>query len=478
MSTKALARNTALQIAGKTLATLFGLLTVAVLTRYLGTAGYGQLTIVLTFLSVFAVIVDFGLTLTTTQMISEHKAKEENLLGNLLSLRIISAILFLALAPIVAIFFPYDQIVKVAIAVGVLSYLFGSTSQMFIGVFQKRLVIGRFVLAELINRAAVLVGAAAAPLLGLDLIGIVWILVLGNALQLISIIAFARRYVRLRFRLNLTTWKEIISRSWPIGASIFFNLIYLRGDIVFLSLYRSEAEVGLYGAAYKVVDVVTAVPVMFMGLALPILIASWGGGVRAKFKEHMQSFLDFMTVAALPIAFGSIAVGPALMAFVAGDDFRESGEVLTVLGPAAAVVFFGALFGHAIVALNKQRVMLWGYLAVAVVTVVGYLIFIPIYGMWAAAWLTLISEVLITLLTFIVVSKVSGYRPKFKTVAIATGASIIMLLGLLIIPSVHVLVDVALGAIIYTIALVALGGPKPKDVIRLFLPEKPPISQP
>ena len=478
MSTNALAKNTAMQIAGKSLSTLFGLLTVAVLTRYLGAAGYGELTIALTFLSVFAVIVDFGLTLTTTQMISEHKAQEEKLLGNLLSLRIISAIAFLALAPVVALGFPYDPIVKVAIAVGAFSYLFGTTSQMLVGVFQKRLVIGRFVLAELLNRGAVLVGTIIAPLFDVGVVGIMWILVAGNALQLLSIFAFAGKYVQLRLQLQWSTWKEIISRSWPIGASIFFNLIYLRGDIVFLSLYRDAAEVGVYGAAYKVVDVVAAVPVMFMGLALPLLVATWSKGEKTDYKKQLQQFLDFLAIIALPIALGSIAVGPNLMELIAGPEFRASGEVLRLLGPAAAVVFFGSLFGHAIVSLNKQKPMTWGYLIVAVITVAGYLLFIPKHGMWAAAWWTLISEVLITAITMIVVMRVSRFRPKLKTVAIAALSALIMYAGLFIIPPTHVLFEVLMGALIYTVALVALGGPRPTQIAKLFLPEKPPISQP
>lgn len=478
MSTKALAKNTALQIVGKSLATLFGLLTVAVLTRYLGTAGYGQLTIALTFLSIFAVIVDFGLTLTTTQMISEHKAQEEALLGNLLSLRVISAVVFLALAPVAALAFPYDNVVKIAIAVGAFSYLFGTTSQMLVGVFQKRLVIGRFVIAELLNRGGVLLATVLAPAFGLGVVGIMWILVAGNAIQLIAILAFAGKYVKLRLQLKWQTWKEIIARSWPIGASIFFNLIYLRGDIVFLSLFRDEAEVGLYGAAYKVVDVVAAVPVMFMGLALPMLVVAWSSKKRKQYTTQLQQYLDFLAIIALPIAFGSISVGPELMELIAGPEFRASGEILRVLGPAAAIVFFGSLFGHAIVSVNKQKPMTWGYLAVAVLTVAGYLIFIPRHGMWAAAWLTLASEALITTVTLIVVMKVSSFRPKMKIPAIATLAAAIMFTGLYIFPITNVLIEIILGALIYTVSLVALGGPRPTDVAKLFLPEKPPISQP
>lgn len=479
MSTsKALAQNAALQIAGKATATILGVLTVAVLARYLGVEGYGQLTIILTFLSIFAVIVDFGLTLTTVQMISEKEANEEEILGNLMSLRIISAVLFLALAPVIALLFPYDDIIKMGIAIGAVSYLFGSTAQMMIGVFQKRLMMGRAVTAELLNRSLVFLGALFAPFFGLSLVGILMIFVVGNALQLLTILIFTSKLVKVGLKFNSKVWKTILIRSWPIGASIFFNLIYLRGDILFLSLYRSEAEIGIYGAAYKVVDVITVVPVMYMGLILPILIVKWSAKSKIDFNKFMQDTFDFMSVLALPFAFGAIAVGVPVMELIAGKEFSEAGLVLAVLGPAAAIVFFGAFFGHTIVAINKQKPMVWGYFAVAVLTVIGYMVFIPTHGIWAAAWMTLAAEVLITIVTAIVVIKVSKFKPKLLMLSRATLASLIMFGVLMLTPGLGAIIDVLLGVIVYGIALTALGGPKPRDIVKLFAPEKAPISLP
>jgi O-antigen/teichoic acid export membrane protein len=475
---KALAQNTALQIGGKMLATIFGVLTVVVLTRYLGTTGYGQLTIILSFISIFAVVVDFGLTLTTVQLISEKKADEEKLLGNLLSIRIISAVLFLSLAPVAALLFPYDEVVKIGIAVGAISYLFGTTASMLIGIFQKRLIIGRAVIAELINRALVLVGAFLAPHIGLSLEGIMWLFVIGNAAQLATTLYFSKKFVKLRFQFHLQTWKTIISRSWPIGASIFFNLIYLRGDILFLSLYRSDAEIGIYGAAYKVIDVITVVPVMYMGLILPILVTAWSAKKISTFKQTLQEAFDFFSILAIPLVFGTIALGTPVMKLIAGEAFAESGRVLAILGPAASIVFFGALFGHAIVGVNKQKPMTLGYALVAAITIAGYVLFIPEYGIWAAAWWTLIAEILITIITFIVVWRTSSFLPKMDMVFKALFSSIIMYIAIILLPELHALILVTIGSLIYFVALSALGGPKLKDAKALFLPEKPPIAQP
>ncbi|MFA6130827.1 MAG: flippase [Patescibacteria group bacterium] len=477
MDKTALARNTAIQSIGKMLGNIFGILAVAVLSRYLAPEGYGQLTIILTFLSVFAAIVDFGLTLTTVQMISEDKAEENKILGNLLTIRIISAVLFLSLAPVTALFFPYDHVIIIGIAVGAISYLFGTTSQMLVGVFQKRLIMHWTVLAELLNRLLVLVGACFAAKYDLGLVSIVWLFVFGNALQLLSILFFSRHHVTLRFRFHLATVKDIISRSWPIGASIFFNLIYLRGDIIFLSLFRSNAEVGIYGAAYKVVDVITTIPVMYMGLALPILVRAFMGD-KKDFLRSMQDSFDFLIILAIPFALGSIALGRPVMELISGEEFSEAGAVLAILGPAASIVFINSLFGHAVVAVKKQKIMTLAYLAVAIMTVAGYFYFIPIYGMWAAAWWTLIAETSIGILTFICVAKCGKFVPKLLSAARAMLAGLTMYIILRLLPDMNVIFAILIGIGVYFIALSAIGGPKIRDMKNLFLPEKPPIAIP
>ena len=458
------------------MATISGVVTVGILSRYLGTSGYGDFTFILTFLSIFAVLVDFGLTLTTTQMISEKKADEKRLLGNLISLRIFSAVVFLGSAPFFAILLPGTDGLLVMIAVGALSYLFGTTSQMMIGIFQKRLIMWQAVAAETLNRTAVLVGVIVAPVLGIDLLGIIWLFVIGNGLQLVTMLYFARRQVQFTPTWEPSILREIISRSWPIGASIFFNLIYLKGDVLFLFLYRGSEEVGLYGAAYKVVDVMTSIPVMYMGITLPILALAVSSGNKKGFQNTLQSTFDFFAIIAVPFVFGAIALGVPVMELISGPEFTQSGHVLQILGPAASVVFFGSLYGHTIVALNKQRPMTWAYFAVAVLTVVGYLYFIPRFGMFGAAWMTLGAELLIGAISFIVVARVGSHLPSLTILLKAAAASLLMYLTLTVLPtSFHVLLDILLASLAYFVALFAFGGFKPVAVFKLFLPEKPPL---
>ena len=82
---KKIVHNTIIQIIGKLIATVLGLFSLALITRYLGQVGFGQYTTIYTFLTFFAVIADLGLTLITVQMISGEKESENKILNNLFS---------------------------------------------------------------------------------------------------------------------------------------------------------------------------------------------------------------------------------------------------------------------------------------------------------------------------------------------------------------------------------------------------------
>ena len=455
---KELARNYSVHFGGRVFGTFLGVITIAVLTRHLGETGYGELTTAMTFLQMFGVMVDFGLTLTLVQMISTAGANEEKIVGNVLALRLISGLVFFGLAAAIGFALPYSLGIKITIAVGTLSYLFMTASGMLIGIFQKHMAIWRFALAEVINRFVTLAVIVLFAYLTFGVVAMMIAFVIGNFLQLIVTVRLASPYVKVRPQIDLAVWKDAVVRSWPIGLSIFFNLIYLKSDILFLGWFRSQAEVGLYGASYKILDVITSLPVMYMGLALPSMVTSWTSGKKPEFKKIMQRSFDFFSLIALPIFVGSLVVGVPLLTLVSGEAFAVSGELLKILMLAAVAVFFGSLSGHAIVALGLQKPMTWGYAITAVVAVIGYILVIPEHGMWGAAWMTVAAEVLIGLFTFAVVVKASRWFPDLIVLIKSIAACSIMYLVLILLPQMNVLIQICIGGLAYVVTIFAIGG--------------------
>lgn len=465
--TRAILNNTAIQVTGKLLGTIFGIVTVGILTRHLGQAGYGQFTTATSFLQFFGILADFGLTLTLLRLIARPEANESKLIANVFSLRLLTATLFFGGAAAVGFLFPYPPAVKLAIAIGSASFFLMSLTSVLSGVFQKHLVTAYAAIAEVAGRATLLLGVWLVSYLGYGLLATILMLIAGNFVQFGLTWLYVRRVAPLRLEFDWPVIRHIITESWPIGISIAFNLVYLKGDIVVLSLFRPDTEIGLYGAAYKVLDVVTVIPMVFMGLALPVLANAWQAGDRGLFKRRLARAFDFMSMLALPLMFGAWAVGHDLMTLIAGAEFRESGTILGILIVGAGLVFWGSLFGHAVVALGLQRKLIWAYAVDAVISFVLYFWLIPRFGSLAAAWVTVFSEGFIAVSVTVAVLLKSGARPSLAVFWRCLLAAGLMMVALQQLPAVPVLVRILIGALVYLAVLLLIGGLK-KEMLQLF----------
>lgn len=475
------AKNTIIQVAGKLVGTVLGLVTIAIMTRHLGTAGYGDFTTAMSFLQVFGTIVDFGLTLTMLTMLSKYsgdeagrQAHEDKISSNIVTLRVISGVLFMALAPIVAMAFPYSGAVKMSILIGTMSFLAITITQVMSSIFQRHLRGVVSAAIEVLGRAALLGMmlwvVARTPEGFVDgsqaLIAAVIAVTLSNAVQVALSFAFARGLVRLRPAFDLSLWREVFRESWPVGISIVFNLIYLKGDVIIMSLFRSSAEIGLYGAAYKVLDVLTVIPIIFMSMLTPHLTTSWVGQDRETFGRRLQLAFDALSMMAIPLVAGTLVVGTPLMVFISDAEYAKSGYYLAILMFGAAAVFWGALFGYTIVAMGLQKKMIWMYAICAVISLGLYFGFVPAYGAVAAAGVTVFSEMFIAVVAGLVVQWRSGTWVRWGIFGRAVVASAAMYGVLRAIPaSVPVLVTIALGGLVYATVLWLIGGLRKEFIV-------------
>lgn len=449
-----IAHNTIIQYAGKVIGTVLGLITIGFMTRYLGKDGFGYYTTIMGFLQFFGILVDFGLSLTTAQMLGHSKWNEDQLYANILSLRIISAIIFLGIAPLVVLLFPYPAFVKVGIVITTTSFFFMALSQIFLGFYQKHLKLTYPAYAEVGNRIFLLIAILASIYFNWGLFGILISVILSNAVQLIMLYFPAKKFGRIYLNFNTAIWKDIWKRTWPIAVSIALNLLYLKTDVIILSVVRPVEEVGLYGAAYKVIEVLTTFPILFAGILLPLLTRFWQTNQTDRFKKLIQQGFDAMSLLAWPIIIGTLFVGNDLMALIAGEEFRDSGLILQLLIWASGIIFFNAVFAHAIVALNKQKQTIWAYGITAILGVIGYLVFIPRFGALGAAAMTVVTEGLVALIVFALYVKFSKILPSFKIwfgSLISCGAMAVVLFKT---QNIHFLWQILLASVVYGLMLI------------------------
>jgi O-antigen/teichoic acid export membrane protein len=470
--TRKIAHNTITQIVGKIISTLLGLVAIGMMTRYLGQEKFGWYITVTAFLQFIGILTDFGMIVVTAQMLSEPFHNKIKLFKNLFSFRFFTAIFFFGLAPLIALLFPYPTEVKIAIGVTAIAFLSITLNQVFVGLYQTKLKMHIQAIGEVIGRIVLVVGIWLLIKNGSSFLPIMGVVAVSSISHTIFLWIKARKEITISFAFDWPVWKNIIKKMWPIAVAIIFNVVYLKGDLILLSVLVPQSDVGIYGAAYRVLDVITQSAMMIMGILLPLMAFAWSRKRKHEFKKYYQQSFDIMMLFAIPMMLGVIILSNKIMQFIAGNEFADSGKILAILSIAVFGVFFGAIFGHTAVAINKQKQTLWIYISNAFIALTAYLIFIPMYGLYGAAWVSVFSELYAGILLFFTIRHYTKEKLRFNTTIKIIFASLVMCLVLKFTSQLHVLFMILIGMMVYSAVLLLVGGISKKTIKEIINTKK------
>jgi O-antigen/teichoic acid export membrane protein len=397
----------------KVLSTVLALVSIGLITRYLGKEGFGNYATVLAFLSFFAAVADLGLYQISTREISRPGADERKIIGNIASLRIISAIIVFLAAPLVTMFFDYPVEVKRGILIVAASFLFSSGYQVLNGVFQKNLAMNKVAIVELFGKAIQVGVVILAVKLNLGFDWIMASLLFNMLLIAVVVFALSRRYVKFKLSFDFGYWKVFLRESLPMGAAAIITFAYFKMDTILLSVMKTGADVGIYNAAYKVLENITFFPAMIIGLVLPIFSHSIFSE-RQKFRDVADKTFKVFVILVVPLIVGTLFLADPVIRLIGGGGFSESVVVLRVLVFALGLIFFGHFFNALLIAGNQQKKLMMVLALAAGMNIVLNLIFIPKFSYLAAAYISVLTELVVASLTFFLAYREIKYYPRLE----------------------------------------------------------------
>jgi O-antigen/teichoic acid export membrane protein len=458
--TRKIAGHTLIQLVGRLSGNIIGVIIVALLTRYLGTEGFGNYTTILAYLFFFSALADLGLYMITINEVNKD-ADRRRFLSAVYSLRFFSAITLMIAAGLLIWLFPYPPVVKYGVLIISLSILFSLLDQIQVAFYQAELKMVRPAIADVVGKIILIIGVLMGIKLNISLFGILWLLVAGHGAQFFINLIGVRRIVKLSIRPDKHYWKKIISKSWPIALSQIFVLIYFKMDTIFLSLLRpqnvAQIEVGLYGAPYKILEVLVALVPLFMGLVAPILAWALSQNLMDRFRDMYQKTFDALSIITLPLVVGGIVLAEPIMQLLA-PGFIASVDILRILMVATGIIYFAHLPGYTIVTLNQQKKLLKYYVLAAILAVVLYISLIPYYSFYAAAGITVFIEALVLWFTSRRVKQVISYKTNWTTFAKALLASLVMAIVLRLAYNWNIFILLALGTTTYGLVIFLIKG--------------------
>ncbi len=415
---------------GRAIGGLFALVSVGFITRSLGAEGFGSYATIVAYLSIFQILADFGLYNLLTREISQKPDKERYLVSQFLTLRLLIAFLLLSLATALVWVFPYSAQIKLGVVFAASAFLFMSLTQIFMSVFQRHLAVYKAAIAEVVGRGAQAGLVWYFFVTGGSLFKYLGALIAGSFIIFFLNLVFARRLVSFKLSKSFSGWKTILKTAYPIAISIVFTLLYFKSDTILLSVLKPQEDVGIYNAAYKVLETLIFLPAAFVGLVMPRISEYAKRFAENKNKEKLKKFLSSLTdivwIAALPTLAGGILLSPSIVNFIGGAEFAASGEVLKILFIAIAIIFFGTLFGNTVIAMGMQKKAMWAYIVGFGFNLVLNLIFIPKFTYLAAAWTTVLTEFLVTMWLVWIIRKKVAFNLSLKVLLKSTLAVLAM----------------------------------------------------
>ena len=402
MSRRSILQNILHVFSGQALAMLCGLVTHAYLARVLGPGNYGIIGFAVSVVSYFGILASLGTDMWGARTIARQDREISTITADIVSLRLALSLVSLVLLIALVSVWQESSTVNAVILIQAASLFIAALTLDFAFQGLERLDVAarRQMIAAVIALVGMLVfmqygGSAITATIVFQAAAFV--------AALYAVVIFRRTVAILPLRINFAAWKNILRASVPFAVTGVVNAIYFSIDVVIIGLVLSKEEVGLYVAAGRVLTVGLSVAGVFTTAFMPVL-----SRLVAERDSRRQASLHLARSVIFTgglIASGGFLLAPEIIHLLFGSGFAGAEQALRILMINLAATHVLTVYHLQLMTWNHERAQMVIMIAGATLNVLLNLIFIPRFGIEAAAATTLASTLFVMALAYIVLAR-------------------------------------------------------------------------
>ncbi len=431
MPSKKIYTNTLAQIWGKVMTAIISIFLIKILTNYLDVAGYGLYTKIYNFISIFAVIADLGLYAISVREISKHSENPvlvEKMSANILTLRTISGLIIIGLSLSIAPFLSgYESsLALVWIFIAWLFTLLGLANSSLMSYLQATLRTEFSFVANTASRmltfglifmfASVLFPISSWISLGSRYILVMIAGLIGNLLMFALTYWYASKYIRIYFGWDTAYIKEILLLSLPYWLALFLSAIFFKVDTILLSLMetkeKADIAIALYALPMKIVEVGMMYGTVFLNSFLGVLSKTEEEWRHEDSKNLTYKAFQVLFACGLSLSIFLWSFGKEVLMLISWEKFLKthigaygSVDAMSIVSFIFLFYFVSSLFTYILIARNEQKKLIYINGGVALFNIIWNLIVIPYFSFIGSAWVTLLSQILLIIITYFYIRK-------------------------------------------------------------------------
>lgn len=225
--------------------------------------------------------------------------------------------------------------------------------------------------------------------------------IIAPAVMIVAGIYNLRHFIVARFEIDGTFVRKIVAYSVPL---LPFSLVgYFAGsyvDAVFISKFLSTRDLGIYSVATQINGIAMQLPTLANTLLLPLFITLLKEAGHERLQNYFRNVIPSVALvwglACTVLAF----VAHLLIPLVFGSEFAESVLPLWIL-LSASVVAIPVALGYAALsnATSTTYISMYSSVFAAIINIAGNILLIPRYGLAGCAWATF-GTYIISVVTF------------------------------------------------------------------------------
>lgn len=302
---------------------------------------------------------------------------------------------------------------------------------------------------------------------------VIYCIITASVIAVSNLINFfvARKYCKIKFTFNL----ELKTHLKPIlilFVSIASITIYTSSDTVVLGFICGEYSVGIYAVSHKIYAIVKSVLFSAIVVSIPRMAMLLGKNDSEEISNTASTILHTTLIVVIPTIIGLIALSEEIITLLSGTDYISAVPSFIILSVAIIFCLGGYFWGHAVLIPQKEENF---YLIVTIISAIVNVglnfILIPFYGVEAAAFTTLIAELVAFLMCYFKGRKYVNTKGTVKTFIKSIIASLVIIPVVLASKYLfsnmilYVIVSVVLSVILYLVLSIIL---KNQAVMSLF----------
>lgn len=460
---KTIAKNASVLMLSQLITWSLTLTLMVFLPRALGATAMGQYHLATSIWAIAGVFAIFGMDVFLTKEISRQPENISDTFGTILVFRTLAFALSFGFVALYMQLAGYEaETVRVVFIIGLSGFfvLFSNACRAALQGIERMEFIS---LADILGKAFMTVGGLTALFLGQGIIAIGFIVIGASAVNLFIQGYYLNQVRPFQLRFGWKTVKQVMRESYPYFLVSVFAVIYVQLDIVIISLLVSEEVVGWYSVADIVSGTLMFIPVIFITAVFPALtrLHASESGSNMQGKLMSKSF-DFLIVLSVPIGLGVMVLASHIVVLLFGEEFINSGPVLSVAGFVLILMYQNILLGRFIISIDRQKTWTIIMAVATVATIPLDLLLIPLChnlfgnGAIGGALAFAITEggIMITGL-YILPKGFLGWKNAW-TAGRAFIAGLVMVVAVWFLRDYFIAIPVVVGAVIYLLLILLM----------------------